>query len=106
MPSAPGTTDVADVCRAYGLNAVCRRVGIDPEFVERLRAAPGEALSAYDLPPDHVAALLAGDVAALYEAGVHPVLLTRLPTAGLFGVTEETYLTAIRGARLPSAHVG
>ncbi|WP_410539954.1 hypothetical protein [Streptomyces sp. KL2] len=91
---------------AVGLNRICLRVGTDPGFARRLRADPVTALRDVPLPADHRRALLAGDVRRLYEIGVHPVLLVRLATAGVFGVDEESYPRLIQGAVRPCGDDG
>jgi hypothetical protein len=46
-------------------------------------------------------ALLAGDVARLYEMGTHPFLLGHLCRWALFGLTVPVYSERIRKAREP-----
>jgi hypothetical protein len=46
-------------------------------------------------------ALLAGDVARLWEMGVHPFLLSFLTRYEICGLTAEVYSERIRAARDP-----
>jgi hypothetical protein len=46
-------------------------------------------------------ALLAGDVARMFEMGVHPFLLSFLTRYELLGLTTEVYSERIRKARDP-----
>jgi hypothetical protein len=54
------------------------------------------------LTDEERAALLAGDVAWLYERGAHPFLLAYLTRWELFGLTVPLYSERIRAAREPT----
>jgi len=98
MPSPPGPGEIAGLQRTYQVNLLCHRAGRDVAFRERLRRDPEAELRALPLTGAERAHLLAGDVAALYERGAHPVLLVRLAALGLFGLEMETYSVRMAGA--------
>ncbi|GEB49271.1 MULTISPECIES: hypothetical protein [Streptomyces] len=89
----------------HEINRLCYRASHDPEYLAALRAEPGRQLALLDLEPEERRELLSGDVLALYHRGVHPVLLVRLGTHRLLGLTPELYarrITADRDAPPPS----
>jgi len=59
----------------YEVQRLIHRLNIDPAAVERFRTAPAALLQEYALDDAERAALLAGDVPALWRMGVHPLLL-------------------------------
>jgi hypothetical protein len=75
----------------YQVDKICWRAQHDPSFREQLRQAPARALGDLPLTPEEREALLAGNVARLYELGAHPYLLGHLARYGLFGLTRESY---------------
>ncbi|MDI5961377.1 hypothetical protein POF50_028935 [Streptomyces sp. SL13] len=98
MLSRPGPGEVAGLLRTHRINEICHRVGRDTEFRARLARDAEAELRTLPLTGTERAQLLAGDVAALYANGAHPVLLVRLATFGLFGLDAETYGHRMAGA--------
>jgi hypothetical protein len=85
----------------YTVNKLCRDALHDRAFREALRTNPDAAISPLDLTQDERRALLAGDVAWLFEHGCHPFLLAYLTRWDLFGLTAAVYSERIRKARDP-----
>lgn len=83
----------------YAIDKLCRDALHDPAFREALKRDPAAAIAPLDLGEDERKALLAGDVAWLYERGCHPFLLAYLTRWGLFGLTVPVYSERIRKAR-------
>jgi hypothetical protein len=82
----------------FAVNKVCRDALHDLAFREALKTDPAAALGPRDLSDQERKALLAGDVAWLYEEGCHPFLLAYLTRWDLFGLTAATYSERIRKA--------
>jgi hypothetical protein len=82
----------------FAVNKVCRRVVIDPAFVEELRADPDAALRGVKptLDDRERELLLAGDVGALGRMGANFFLLHQLGRMELFGLTLPLYAERIR----------
>jgi hypothetical protein len=76
---------------AYQVDKICWRAQHDPPFRERLGQDPAGAVADLVLSAEEREALLAGNVARLYELGAHPYLLGHLTRYGLFGLTRESY---------------
>jgi hypothetical protein len=87
----------------FAVNRLCRQALHDPAFREALARDPKAAIAPLALSEDERAALLAGDVAWLYERGAHPFLLALLTRWDLFGLTVHSYSERIRAARPPAA---
>jgi hypothetical protein len=85
----------------YQLNKLCHRTLRDLEFRTAMKRDPETAIAEFNLTVQERAALLAGDVARLFEMGVHPFLLSFLTRYELFGLTTEVYSERIRRARDP-----
>ena len=85
----------------YAVNKLCRDALHDRAFREAVKADPSVAISPLDLTDDERKALLAGDVAWLFEHGCHPFLLAYLTRWDLFGLTAPIYSERIRKARDP-----
>ena len=83
----------------YAVNKVCFLSERDAAFRERLRNDPRSALAGFKLDEDERAALLAGDVVALFRKGAHPFLLQHLAQHRLFGLTRDVYRERITTAR-------
>jgi hypothetical protein len=83
----------------YAINKLCRDALRDLAFREALKHDPAAAIAPLDLTEDERKALLAGDVARLYEWGCHPFLLAYLTRWDLFGLTTAVYSERIRTAR-------
>jgi hypothetical protein len=85
----------------YQLNKLCHRTLDDLEFRDAMKRDPQNAIAGYDLTAAERTALLAGDVAKLFEMGVHPFLLSFLTRYEIFGLTTEVYSERIRAAHDP-----
>jgi hypothetical protein len=85
----------------YQLNKLCHRTLNDLQFRDAMKRTPETAITDYELTVAEREALLAGDVARLFEMGVHPFLLSFLTRYELFGLTADVYSERIRAARDP-----
>lgn len=85
----------------YQLNKLCHRTLGDLAFRAEMQRDPASAIAQFKLSDGERDALLAGDVARLFEMGVHPFLLSFLTRYELFGLTSEVYSERIRKARDP-----
>jgi hypothetical protein len=59
----------------YDVQHVIHDLNVNTALTERFREAPREVLAAYALEDAERAALVDGDVAALWTMGVHPLLM-------------------------------
>lgn len=82
----------------YAVDKVCRRVVHDPEFRDRLRSDPEEALRSAHPPlsDEEVRCLLAGDVGRLGRLGANFFLLHQLGRFEVLGLTLPEYGRRIR----------
>jgi hypothetical protein len=85
----------------FAVNKLCRQALHDVDFRRALERDPEAAIAPLALTDDERTALLAGDVAWLYEQGAHPFLLALLIRWNLFGLTVHSYSERIRAARPP-----
>ena len=85
----------------YQLNKMCHRTLGDPEFRAAMKRDPSTATSEFKFTEEERKALMGGDVARLFEMGVHPFLLSFLTRYELLGLTTEVYSERIRKARDP-----
>jgi hypothetical protein len=85
----------------YAVNKICRDALHDPAFREAVRRDPAAAIAPRDLSAEERKALLAGDVAWLYERGCHPFLMAYLTRWDLFGLKPIVYTERIRKAHDP-----
>lgn len=85
----------------YAVNKICRDALHDLAFREAVKRDPAAAIAARDLSDAERKALLAGDVAWLFEHGCHPFLLAYLTRWDLFGLKPIVYTERIRKARDP-----
>ena len=83
----------------YAVNKLCRDALHDLAFREALKRDPAAAITPLDLTAEERDALLAGDVARLYEWGCHPFLLAYLTRWDLFGLTVPVYSERIHAVR-------
>jgi hypothetical protein len=83
----------------YAIDKLCRDALYDLDFREALKRDPAAAIGSRELSEAERDALLAGDVARLYEWGCHPFLLAYLTRWNLFGITPVLYNRRIRAAR-------
>ena len=81
----------------YALNKILYLLENDAAFRRRIKTNSEEAIGPFDLTPSELKALTSGDVAGLFNMGVHAFLLNHLQQHGLFGVTADNYLPRIRG---------
>jgi len=82
----------------YAIDKLCRDALHDLAFREALKRDPAAAIATRDLSDEEREALLAGDVARLYEWGCHPFLLAYLTRWDLFGITQKIYNERIHTA--------
>jgi hypothetical protein len=87
----------------YEVNLLCRQVALREDFRTSLRTDPAAVLRTFNLTDAERDALLAGQVAALYEMGAHEYLLMGLARFGMFGLTPALYSDRIRQAAVHSA---
>jgi len=85
----------------YALNNLCHRTLRDLDFRAAMQRDPSSAIAEYRLTQQEREALLAGDVARLYEMGVHPFILSFLTRYEICGLTAELYSERIRKAHDP-----
>jgi hypothetical protein len=90
----------------YELNRFCHRLSRDADLRDRCRHDLPDALTGFDLTAPERQAVVDGDVAWLYERGVHPLLLVRLQHWSVAGLTEAVYSERIRRAAGPPAEGG
>jgi hypothetical protein len=81
---------------SYAVHKLIKRIQREPGLREQLQRDPQHALQELPLTEEERSALLAGDVGALHELGVHGYLLSRLVPFGLFGLTAQNYPERIR----------
>jgi hypothetical protein len=82
----------------YAVNHLCRELLRDHDFRTRMKADPAAALAGLDLTGAERAALLAGDVAALYRMGVNAFLMGYLARFEVCGLSMPIYNERIRTA--------
>lgn len=85
----------------FAINKICHRVLHDVAFREAAKRNPVAAIADLPLTQEERQALLAGDVARLYEWGVNAFLMSHLTRFELFGLTATIYSERIRTARDP-----
>ena len=75
----------------YEVERLIHKLNVDPTAVARYREAPTAVLDEYTLDEAERAALTSGDVAALWQMGVHPLLMLhycrsqRIPMPEMYG---------------------
>jgi hypothetical protein len=82
----------------YAVNKICHDALHDLAFREAAKSNPAAAIASRDLTDDERQALLAGDVAWLYEHGCHPFLMSYLTRWDLFGLKPIVYTERIQRA--------
>jgi Aromatic-ring-opening dioxygenase LigAB, LigA subunit len=82
----------------YAVNKICRDALHDLAFRQAVKSDPAAAIAARDLSDEERGALLAGDVAWLYEHGCHPFLMSYLTRWELFGLKPIVYTERIQAA--------
>jgi Aromatic-ring-opening dioxygenase LigAB, LigA subunit len=82
----------------YAVNKICHDALHDVAFREAVKRDPAAAIAARDLTTEERSALVAGDVAWLYEHGCHPFLMSYLTRWELFGLAPIVYTERIRKA--------
>jgi hypothetical protein len=78
---------------AYQLQKLCRAVNSDPVSRKRYFEEREAFVGGFALTDDERRALLALDIDALYDLGVHPLLLR--PFTIINGVSQDDYLAAL-----------
>jgi hypothetical protein len=82
----------------YAVNKICHDALHDLAFREAVKSDPAAAIARRGLSGEECNALLAGDVAWLYEHGCHPFLMSYLTRWELFGLKVPVYCERIRKA--------
>jgi hypothetical protein len=85
----------------YAVNKLCHRMLRDLAFRAAMQRDPATAIAGYRLTGEEREALLTGDVARLWEMGVHPFILSFLTRYEICGLTAEVYSERIRKAHDP-----
>jgi len=85
----------------YQINKLCHRMLRDLEFRAAMKNDTATAIATYDLTVPEKRALVEGDVARLFEMGVHPFLLSFMTRYEISGLTTEVYSERIRAAHDP-----
>lgn len=85
----------------YAINKMFYMLENDATFRGRLKSQPMEVIAELPLTQEEREALASGDVAALFQMGVHAFLLNGLSRHQLFGVNRENYFPRIRGQESP-----
>jgi Aromatic-ring-opening dioxygenase LigAB, LigA subunit len=80
----------------YQLNKILYLLDIDESFLQRVKGDPAETIKEFELSSDERKALLNGNIAALFEMGVHTFLLNATVRHEAFGVTREAYVRQMR----------
>ena len=88
----------------YALNKLFYLLENDAAFRERLKSSPMETINEFPLTQQEQETLASGDVAGLFNLGVHPFLLNSLSRHELLGVTRDNYLPRIRGQEFPRVY--
>jgi hypothetical protein len=78
---------------AYQLQKLCRAVNSDPASRKRYFEAREDFVDGFALTGEERRAVLALDIDALYDLGVHPLLLR--PFTIINGVSQDDYLAAL-----------
>lgn len=81
----------------YQLQKLCRAVNSDERERERYMADREAFADGFDLTAEERRALLDLDIDALYDLGVHPLLLR--PFTVINGVSQDDYVVALNPAR-------
>jgi hypothetical protein len=82
----------------YAVNKICHDALHDLDFRAAVQRDPAAAIASRDLSGEERKALLAGDVAWLYEHGCHPFLMSYLTRWDLFGLKTVVYTERIQKA--------
>jgi hypothetical protein len=77
----------------YQLQKLCRAVNTDPAVREKFLADRESVISKFELTAAERHALSDMDIDALYDLGVHPLLLR--PFTVINGVSQDEYLAAL-----------
>lgn len=85
----------------HGVESFMYRLKNDPEIQARFKERAADAFAGFDLTDEELRALREGDVVALYQLGVHPLLL--VPYSRYAGIPRPQYLArlaSLRGSRV------
>jgi hypothetical protein len=82
------------------VNHLCRDIIRNPGLREAFLRDPEGELAKYTrkLTPVERAALLSGDVGALYQMGINAYLMGYLARYGLFGLTPDSYSARVHAS--------
>jgi hypothetical protein len=89
------------VVSVYGVNKVSHLLQESDAFREQMAIDPGAALAPIPLTDDERSAFLSGDVAALYLAGAHTFLLSRIPRFLPDLMSRDEYIQRLRSLLSP-----
>jgi hypothetical protein len=87
----------ASTMSVYSVLKICRQLGKDEAFKDRLKQDLSATLDEFVLTDQERAALLSGDVRTLHDLGAHGYLLNRLARAGIADLTPENYARRMKG---------
>ncbi len=82
---------------AYQLQKLCRAVNSDAASRKRYFGEREAFVDGFGLTPEERQAVLSLDIDALYDFGVHPLLLR--PFTVINGISQDDYLTALNPGR-------
>lgn len=82
----------------YQLNKIMYLLEVDAEFLARIKTDPKSAIAGFDLSENERAAVLSGDVGALYLMGVNMFMLDSIARHELLGINRERYLEQVKAA--------
>jgi hypothetical protein len=84
----------------FAVNYLCREVLRDHAFRAAMKTDPAKALAPLDLTDEERAALIAGDVGALYRMGVNGFLMGYLARFEVCGLNPEIYNQRMRAVKV------
>jgi hypothetical protein len=82
----------------FAVNYLMRELLRDHGFRAAMKADPAKALEKLDLTDAERKAILAGDVATLYNMGVNSFLMGYMPRFEVCGLNQQVYNERIRTA--------
>lgn len=80
----------------YQINKILYLLDMDEQFLARLKKDPENVIEDFDLTDEEKRALMNGDVARLYQWGVHSFILFSMMRHEVFGLNREIYAQRIR----------
>lgn len=79
----------------YSIHKIAHLVQKDPEFRQRMKDNPGDAIKDFRLTDEERRALLSGDVGTLAQMGAHGYVLGALARHQILGLTPQNYAQRI-----------